>query len=439
MTLVAACRFRNGAVVVADSRATWIAPGSTRNAVEDTLRKILHIAPGISLSYAGSVEVARCVADALRRRAKLGGRSSRIRKMALDLPRIAKHCQSQLKRKMNTGFVLAGTDGADVLLWTAESPTFSTKKINHGFFIMGSGADAVRSALEARFDEMEGSGSLKLQADFLRNLVERQLKQAGENTVGGLFQAITIEVDGIRPITYGFTSMDPESTAPSMSMGFEKGTWVQRVEATGKVVPVGEPASIIQRGRSGIIVQHLELTPEAEKRGMWRLCYLVPCFAGTRDHNAIEFRGEWSSIGVKEFPLEFDATIAIGFWGSPGKHTLEIKLVQGTTTTCLLSLLNDVPHPIEVVDRVARVHLTIKAPGPAFLECFVDGSLLGHKGLFFSEVPSDINPQVPAAMERLRQLQIEEQYRHADPYLDDHVAALSYWSVCRKAHWELRE
>jgi 20S proteasome alpha/beta subunit len=86
MTLIAACRFQTGAVVIADSRATWTQPGSITGAVEDTLRKILHIGPKISLTYAGSVDEAGCVADELRRRVKSGGRSGRFRKMALDNP-----------------------------------------------------------------------------------------------------------------------------------------------------------------------------------------------------------------------------------------------------------------------------------------------------------------------------------------------------------------
>jgi hypothetical protein len=62
MTLVAACRFRDGAVILADSRATWLRAG----VVEDTLQKVLYVGPRTGLAFAGSVDVAACVTEALR-------------------------------------------------------------------------------------------------------------------------------------------------------------------------------------------------------------------------------------------------------------------------------------------------------------------------------------------------------------------------------------
>jgi len=49
--------------------------------------------------------------------------------------------------------------------------------------------------------------------------------------------------DGIHAMNYGFTSMDPESSARSLSMQMVSGKWVQTVEASGTDVPLAEPAA----------------------------------------------------------------------------------------------------------------------------------------------------------------------------------------------------
>jgi 20S proteasome alpha/beta subunit len=53
MTMVAACHFADGAVIIADSRATWV--GSGVPIFQDELQKILSLGPKIGLAFAGDI------------------------------------------------------------------------------------------------------------------------------------------------------------------------------------------------------------------------------------------------------------------------------------------------------------------------------------------------------------------------------------------------
>ena len=64
MTMVAVCLFKEGGVLISDSRATKDNNG--KYAFSDTLQKILYIRKNIALSYAGDVQIAGDVAREVR-------------------------------------------------------------------------------------------------------------------------------------------------------------------------------------------------------------------------------------------------------------------------------------------------------------------------------------------------------------------------------------
>src|SRR5437667_8595491 len=83
MTVVVACRFPEGAVVLADSRATWV---GGRKMYQDTLQKILPIGGKQGIAYAGDVGAAGLVVRELRRRIQSNRRLLVPRKLALEIP-----------------------------------------------------------------------------------------------------------------------------------------------------------------------------------------------------------------------------------------------------------------------------------------------------------------------------------------------------------------
>ena len=141
MTMAAACRFANGGVVVADSRATWYGGGPTTYA--DALQKIALLTPRIAITYAGDVEVAATVIADLASRVQ---RDERLRvpdRLCLELPRVARHIREEheVNRAVGyVGFLLAAVDGdGSVRLWRSESPQFDADEINGSCAVIGSG------------------------------------------------------------------------------------------------------------------------------------------------------------------------------------------------------------------------------------------------------------------------------------------------------------
>ena len=66
MTLVAACVFDDGAIVLADSRVTWVHKGTSTP--DDALQKILYLRRNAFLAYAGNVAAVALLTQELRKR-----------------------------------------------------------------------------------------------------------------------------------------------------------------------------------------------------------------------------------------------------------------------------------------------------------------------------------------------------------------------------------
>ena len=437
MTLVAACRFRVGAVILADSRATWL-KGGAASSVEDTLQKVLYIGPSTALAYAGSVEVAACVTDALRKHATLGAKKSYLYKIAVDLPRIAKRCFSRctLKRGVSdcrVDLVLVGVDSSGtVSLWYLQSPQFKLSKLDHGPIALGSGADAVTPYLAANFKSIDGLSDLKNRAAALMGAMESELRKAGVGSVGGLFQVITVGSDGIHAMSYGFTSMDPESSARSLSMQMVSGKWVQTVEASGTDVPLAEPAAFLRRKASKVVVQDLSPVSTDEQKGKWFLSYFVPCLRHTRSETGIEFSGLFTSLMASVYPTEMQVLVTVGFWGSPGVGDFVVKLHHGEGTTEVYRDSITVERPIEIKDVVAEVRFVVSGPGPAFLECYFNDQLLGRKAFYLGTLPPGTDLTIPEAIQQASQTTEANMKESSDPYLKDHSVALVYWIACEE-------
>lgn len=432
MTVVAACQFRDGAVILADSRASWMKQGAR----QDALRKVLHITPRSALAYAGDVAVAACIANGLRKRQGLGGSKVSLYKVATDLPRIAKRCYARcMQRRADCGIelVFSGIDSSGVVsLWSMKSPQFKLAKIGR-FAALGSGADAVIPYLEKNFARLDGLADLKSRADTLIGAMESELRRASVDTVGGLFQVITVAADGIRPMSYGFTSMDPESAAPSLSITAVKGNWVQRIEASGTDVPLVEPSAFLARQPSNLIVQELSPVRDSDKTGKWFLSYCIPCLEVKRDDTSIEFRGLWTNIAVRDYPKKIDALMAVGFWGSPGSADFVVSIERAGTKTEIHRESLTVPYPIQIVDVVVPIQLDITASGPAFLDYAYADQPLGRRAIYFGQLPKDIDPKDSAAVAAATAQVRREMYQCADPSLVGNAVALAYWTLCAES------
>ena len=85
MTVLLACRFEDGAVIAADSRATWLAGG--RTTPQDSLQKILFLGKGSVFAFAGDVKLASIIAKEIASRVRKDPKWLKIEKLAGALPR----------------------------------------------------------------------------------------------------------------------------------------------------------------------------------------------------------------------------------------------------------------------------------------------------------------------------------------------------------------
>jgi 20S proteasome alpha/beta subunit len=196
MTMVAACLFDEGAVLISDSRAT-----KTNNAqyeFSDTLQKIIPIRKNIALAYAGDVQIAGDVAREIRLRIIGNDNQKEPQVLASTLPSIArglylKHAIIR-RRYSDIYLMMAGVDSLkQIHVYVFKSPLFKPTKIEKGYDVIGSG-DIVKPYLRDRFNEIDKStNSLKSKADALIVGLESELQKHDIGfTVGGLFQTILI-------------------------------------------------------------------------------------------------------------------------------------------------------------------------------------------------------------------------------------------------------
>src|SRR5216684_4294903 len=195
MTMVAACHFADGAVIIADSRATWV--GSGVPIFQDELQKILPLGPKIGLAFAGDVAAAALIARQLRQRLRKDEKARALRKLAADVPRIARHYYGIYKartgRDRGLQLILSGAnESGQVGVWWFQSPHFDSHRLEGGFVVVGSGS-VVAAYLKNEMERIaRDAPDLKARADMLLVGLEGALQGKGVDTVGGLFQIILV-------------------------------------------------------------------------------------------------------------------------------------------------------------------------------------------------------------------------------------------------------
>src|SRR3990172_785533 len=441
MTMVAACRVREGAVIIADSRATWLAPGTP--IFQDVLQKILPLAPKVGIAFAGDVAAAALIVSQLRRRIHKKPRLRLIRKLAGDVPRIARHYyslhRSRAGRAHRLVLILFGAaDSGRVEVYGFQSPHFNAERLDRGFLVVGSG-DVVRAYIEQNLGAIEQRAQdLKAAADGVIQGLEGALRGTGVETVGGLFQCVLVDRDGIRPLRYAFADLDPDAPAHAKEIEMRAGRWTQRDLGTGREVPLVEPAAIRLAERRHLRVH--DVHEASEQLPKWHLTYFITCVAVDIRPGTTEFRGVMTGVGTFKYPLTVRLLAAVGFWGTAGEHEMIFTLEQAGVRRDLRRERVTVEVFPEEVDHVTELAITVLAPGPAFLECAIGGQILGRRALYFGQVTSR-PPDDEAAFSKFAREQSEAlseaQRGSTDPVIESSGRAeLVYLSLCYECFYD---
>jgi hypothetical protein len=434
--MIAVCRFTHGAVVIADSRATWKQGGS--NSYQDTLQKIVPLGPKIAFSFAGDVTAAAILISQLRRRINKQPRLRALHKLSAEIPRIAKHyfqvCQSKSRSREPLQCVLAGVDATgNIGIWCYQSPLFQSRELTSNYDVLGSGA-IVKSYIHDHWETLDsGFNTLKERVDRLLLGLEEELVKRGIETVGGMLQVVLIESRGIRPLRRGFITLDPTAAGHAKSIEMKAGKWIQRDEAAGIEVPLIDPVGLIRRSPQSLRFHDFKSHTIHDSKQAWYRTYFLTSLAVHREIGTLEFKGMISACAATHYPMKLPITAAVGLWGSAGSHTLEFRLIGDMESYKLHSSSIHVEFFPEELDLAIPVVLDIRKPGPAFLECYVADQLIGRRALYFGEAlqPSDTAIGLANFADQMTKQVLAEQRACSDPVLEASKSELVYFSICQ--------
>jgi 20S proteasome alpha/beta subunit len=406
--LLRAARFDDGAVVMADSRATWV--GGPVAVFQDGLQKIISLGPRTGIAYAGDVPATELVIRQLRIRMRDRPRLQLLDKFASELPRITRHYldvyRARTLRRPDLALILFGvTASGKIGIWGYEAPRFTMRALQHGYLVAGSGR-IVESFLAREFERLKKEPDLKARADAMIIGFEDALQRGGIETVGGLFQIVMLDRIGIRPLSYHFIDVDPEGPPRARSIRMTAGRWIQTDEVRVTDHRLVEPGALLAGGPREFRFHEFQL-PSPPQRSKWHLTYFTVCLAASISTEVQEFRGAIAFIGAEEFPLHIEAVAALGFWGSAGDHNLRVILELDDGRR---QLLHEGHVKVEFLpedrDVVIPIRLSIDHPGRAFIECWVEDQRLSRHAMYFDFAtfapPYDVSAAEKLAAEAAR-------------------------------------
>jgi hypothetical protein len=432
MTMIAACRFDEGAIVIADSRATW---RGKEEFYQDQLQKILSLGPKTAICFAGDVRAAGLIVHQLRKRIVQNPRLKFLRKLAAETPRLLKHYYRLYSTKGSDGlsFILAGVDSAgNIGIWGYDSPLFQGQKLTSGFLVLGSGA-VVKSYIQENWLSLERDcHDLKARADRLLSGLGADLGKEQITTVGGLFQTILLDSDGIRTLKYHFMTLDPAGAPRAKSMDRREGRWIQRDDSKGIEIPLVEPTALVRV--EAIDLRFHDYEPYPSGKPKWHMTYFLTCQKIEKTVGTIEFDGTGTAFGLVPYPQSVRFVVAVGVWGTSGDHKIELRLTRDNHSETIHTESVRIEYFPEEIDLAIPVIMHISKPGLVFLECYISGQLLGRRALYFGDCldrPASTKDLLDYVL-RMQEKVLEEQNACRDNALEDSGRSeLVYLTLCQ--------
>jgi len=438
--MVAACRFSEGATIIADSRVTWEVSNSS--IYSDRAQKILYLSPQLAIAFAGTVALATSIVDEIRacinRKPSLNNPS----KLSRKLSRIARFCYQKYlddsgDHKISVCLLLGGVGvTGNIFLWTYELPDFIAT-IVHEWIVIGSGA-VVSSYLKRNFKKIEAEkDTLAVKSHRLMMGLESELEKKELMNVGGLFQAILLTSKGICPLTYGFFDLRPEDPGIAKEITMSKGIWTQKDLTKKKEVELREPKIIVtclaKEERFHDYKHHKFDKTELK----WYLGHFITCLKTDRQMNKTIFKGVVSQIGSYSYPINMPIVVSLEFWGPRGIYPLRIFQDDCVDKKVVYEENIHIDYPYEPFELEKPLRLHIDGTGPIFLECYVQDHLLARKALFFGK-PETNTPRTVKEMVNMRDLAIknlvEEHRRCSDPVLKSRSSFLEFFIICQEGY-----
>lgn len=384
MTLVATAIFKEGTLVLSDSRA------SSENGIinADVLQKIVGINKDVIVGYAGSVAAVNRV---------MARFQSTIKNKNLKQETILKKLQSMCQED-----IAANNQSFSLFVFTRRNNEWATHLLAGPKFkpvlvssieLIGSGS-TIRSQIVPLYEEIVNSKEeLKSKSDRIIWNVSSLLASTSAKGVGGLIQALLLTPQGVRTIHTGFIDMNPEGKPESKQIVFENGEWVQHNRATGDKAVIMPPSHLLQKpAHNNVFHQYEKAT--GDKLGKWYLNCFIASVGIATNHFETSFIGPYTGVGVAKFPANIDLMTYISLWGPSTEHNMEIILVEPTTKETVLykNSFDNTNFP-EEFELIEQLKIVIRNPGNHYLQCKIDGQLAGTKLIYIHKVDDSLSSE----------------------------------------------
>jgi hypothetical protein len=456
--MVVGAHFEQGIVILADSRITLQNP-ITQRAVSyhDILQKVLPFAPNVAIAFAGGVNCAAFIFTSLNQLMQQNPELQNIAiagpRLGRDLQRLHQEFSAGVKRAADVAFILAGfspgtIDPSAGYLFAYRSPVFRPEPIRDKFVVIGTG-DVIIPYLAKNWATLRAlqPPEMKTKADWMNANLEEELRRHRLLTVGGLFQIILIEPTGIRPMRYGYFSVDPNEDDEAFEMFMEKGFWYQWNMKTGLTTRLERPGQVrIQPARVRDLLPKPDTDDEARTleraRGSLFLNYLVVCGGIQREPGKVEFNPTLNMMASARFPADVQLIVSVSFRAGTGPHLLRLQLVDNDSRVQDGSYEEPVntDNPIDDIIRDLRLHFVFPHPGVWYLEALVDGHRIARRSFVITEILGELRDLAiqiedhPDLLRRQNEELARQQLEGVDPVLatGERRSILNYFVPCHE-------
>lgn len=432
--MVVASIFKEGAVLISDSRASYEYPN--RHVSNDSLQKILPIGKIRVFSYAGSV----CLANKAIIELKILNRRKReyryLDGIILRVPGLLKNIyqMSNVADKKGGLSVIIGGKlySGKIKFWELNYPNFCPIEIT-SHTVIGSG-EIVSGYLDKEIENIKQKSGLKAKADALIVGLSSELSKYKIETVGGMFQVILVSSQGIVPLDHGFIDLNPTQPPNSKYMHMENGQWIQHNLAKDIKTPVLNPSSLLSQTAQDQKV--LDYVPPSvlETKPLWHLNYFVTSLGVKIGPGELSFLHPVVAQGSHIFPIKLGMYISIGFWGASVDENIILVLEKDGVRSDIGSVPFKIEYFPEDIDIEIEMNLQIENPGTVFLEAWIEGQLMARRVLYFMKIESP-EPKTEESKELLGVL-VREQLKNQliaqeDLLVENDRPQLVYFFLCQ--------
>jgi len=432
MTMVVACQFEDGAIIISDSRASYELPNG-KLMPNDSLQKILPIGKNGVFCYAGSVSIANKALQKLGLLNRNKKQYQYLDSIVNKLPGLLRYAFSSSSQREKDGALSVIIGGkllsGEIKFFVLQSPHFNPNIIKD-FDIIGSGS-VVREYLKREIKNIQSLKDFKARFDSLRTCLESALSKYEVDSVGGMLQAIMICKDGIKPFFYGYIDLNPLSPPSSAQIEMENGVWTQHNKTTDERTVIITPGKLLPKRATEERFYDYK-APDNKKNPHWHLNYFITSTDIETSTGSMKFHNPTTIVSSFSYPVSFDAMLGIGFWGTAGKKNLTISLEFDGKKQKIKDIPFDIPIFPEDVDLQENISFIIEKPGLYIIEVKVGEVILARRAMFFNQIledPKSHDDEVQFAI-KVNEQSLDNLINSVDPLVESGKAELVYFFLC---------